>query len=145
MLAELRCALWLAFRLSLKPDRTVYHFHLAYGLVLEANKEVVGTHLRILGGLLSASNHFFVAFAHFARPEWMFPPGYNSKAATQRLARTNFGVNASAKPLYGEGGETTENRGIATVDKGSTVDVGASSILDMARPCSPPCCAGRES
>jgi alkanesulfonate monooxygenase SsuD/methylene tetrahydromethanopterin reductase-like flavin-dependent oxidoreductase (luciferase family) len=25
-------------------------------------------------------------FAHFARPEWMFPPGYNSKAATQRLA-----------------------------------------------------------
>ena len=27
------------------------------------------------------------AFAHFARPEWMFPPGYNSKAATRRLAR----------------------------------------------------------
>ena len=26
-------------------------------------------------------------FAHFARPEWMFPPGYNSKEATQRLAR----------------------------------------------------------
>jgi alkanesulfonate monooxygenase SsuD/methylene tetrahydromethanopterin reductase-like flavin-dependent oxidoreductase (luciferase family) len=25
-------------------------------------------------------------FAHFARPEWMFPPGYNSKAATRRLA-----------------------------------------------------------
>ena len=47
------------------------------------------------------------AFAHFARPEWMFPPGYNSKAATRRLARTNFGVNASAGPLYGEGGETT--------------------------------------
>ena len=23
----------------------------------------------------------------FARPEWMFPPGYNSKAATRRLAR----------------------------------------------------------
>ena len=47
------------------------------------------------------------AFAHFARPEWMFPPGYNSKAATRRLARTNFGANASAGPLYGEGGETT--------------------------------------
>ena len=47
------------------------------------------------------------AFAHFARPEWMFPPGYNSKAATRRLAQTNFGVNASAGPLYGEGGETT--------------------------------------
>jgi len=25
-------------------------------------------------------------FAHFARPEWMFPPGYNSKEATRRLA-----------------------------------------------------------
>ena len=22
-------------------------------------------------------------FAHFARPEWMFPPGYNSKEATR--------------------------------------------------------------
>ncbi len=48
------------------------------------------------------------AFAHFARPEWMFPPGYNSKAATQRLAQTNFGINASARALYGEGGETTD-------------------------------------
>ena len=45
------------------------------------------------------------AFAHFARPEWMFPPGYNSKEATRRLARSNFGANAAAKPLYGEGGE----------------------------------------
>ena len=48
------------------------------------------------------------AFAHFARPEWMFPPGYNSKAATRRLAQTNFGANAAAKPLYGDGGEQTE-------------------------------------
>lgn len=48
------------------------------------------------------------AFAHFARPEWMFPPGYNSKEATRRLARSNFGVNASAKPLYGEGGEESK-------------------------------------
>ena len=47
------------------------------------------------------------AFAHFARPEWMFPSGYNSKAATKRLAQTNFGVNASAGPLYGEGFEKT--------------------------------------
>jgi alkanesulfonate monooxygenase SsuD/methylene tetrahydromethanopterin reductase-like flavin-dependent oxidoreductase (luciferase family) len=45
------------------------------------------------------------AFAHFARPEWMFPPGYNSKEATRRLAQTNFGPNASGKPEYGEGGE----------------------------------------
>ena len=48
------------------------------------------------------------AFAHFARPEWMFPPGYNSKAATRRLAQSNFGVNAAAKPLYGEGFEKTD-------------------------------------
>ncbi len=26
-------------------------------------------------------------FGSFARPEWMFPPGYNSKAATKRLAQ----------------------------------------------------------
>ena len=47
------------------------------------------------------------AFAHFARPEWMFPSGYNSKAATRRLAKTNFGIHATGKPLYGAGGETT--------------------------------------
>jgi len=56
------------------------------------------------------------AFAHFARPEWMFPPGYNSKEATRRLAQTNFGVNASAKPLYGEGGEESPEA-IAAVKK----------------------------
>lgn len=48
------------------------------------------------------------AFAHFARPEWMFPSGYNSKAATRRLAENDFGPNATNKPLYGEGGETTD-------------------------------------
>ena len=48
------------------------------------------------------------AFAHFARPEWMFPAGYNSKAATRRLAENDFGPNATNKPLYGEGGETTD-------------------------------------
>ena len=48
------------------------------------------------------------AFAHFARPEWMFPPGYNSKAATRRLAQSNFGINAAAKPLYGDGFEETD-------------------------------------
>jgi hypothetical protein len=38
----------------------------------------------------------------------MFPPGYNSKAATRRLAQANFGANAATKPLYGEGGNETE-------------------------------------
>ena len=35
--------------------------------------------------------------AAFARPEWMFPPGYNSKEATKRLARV------FADPKTGEG------------------------------------------
>jgi alkanesulfonate monooxygenase SsuD/methylene tetrahydromethanopterin reductase-like flavin-dependent oxidoreductase (luciferase family) len=47
------------------------------------------------------------SFAHFARPEWMFPPGYNSKAATRRLA-TLDGPNTSGKPLFVGSGEETE-------------------------------------
>ena len=39
------------------------------------------------------------AFAHFARPEWMFPPGYNSKEATRRLARLAAGANLPGKPI----------------------------------------------
>jgi alkanesulfonate monooxygenase SsuD/methylene tetrahydromethanopterin reductase-like flavin-dependent oxidoreductase (luciferase family) len=38
-------------------------------------------------------------FAHFAKPEWMFPPGYNSKAATKRLASQAANPN-----LPGHGG-----------------------------------------
>ena len=49
------------------------------------------------------------AFAHFARPEWMFPPGYNSKAATRRLAQLETGPNTSGKPLFtGSGKESDE-------------------------------------
>ncbi len=49
-------------------------------------------------------------FAHFARPEWMFPSGYNSKAATRRLMEADFGGNAvSGKDtLYGTGREQTD-------------------------------------
>jgi alkanesulfonate monooxygenase SsuD/methylene tetrahydromethanopterin reductase-like flavin-dependent oxidoreductase (luciferase family) len=49
-------------------------------------------------------------FAHFARPEWMFPSGYNSKAATRRLMEADFGGNAvSGKDtLYGTGRERTD-------------------------------------
>ena len=47
------------------------------------------------------------AFAHFARPEWMFPPGYNSKAATRRLA-TLDGPNTSGKPIFSATGEETD-------------------------------------
>ena len=48
------------------------------------------------------------AFAHFARPEWMFPPGYNSKAASRRLAELETGPNTSGKPLLAGGGEETD-------------------------------------
>jgi alkanesulfonate monooxygenase SsuD/methylene tetrahydromethanopterin reductase-like flavin-dependent oxidoreductase (luciferase family) len=39
------------------------------------------------------------SFAHFAKPEWMFPPGYNSKEATRRLASQAANPN-----LPGHGG-----------------------------------------
>jgi alkanesulfonate monooxygenase SsuD/methylene tetrahydromethanopterin reductase-like flavin-dependent oxidoreductase (luciferase family) len=50
------------------------------------------------------------AFAHFARPEWMFPPGYNSKAATHRLAQLETGPNTSGKPLFAGTGEESEEQ-----------------------------------
>jgi alkanesulfonate monooxygenase SsuD/methylene tetrahydromethanopterin reductase-like flavin-dependent oxidoreductase (luciferase family) len=49
------------------------------------------------------------AFAHFARPEWMFPPGYNSKEATRRMARLQAAANLPGKPIHeGAGNETDE-------------------------------------
>jgi hypothetical protein len=45
----------------------------------------------------------------------MFPPGYNSKAATKRLAEVNFGANAAAKSLYGEGGNDESQEQIEAV------------------------------
>ena len=35
----------------------------------------------------------------FARPEWMFPPGYNSKAATRRLARVSVDPSSGEDAL----------------------------------------------
>ena len=35
----------------------------------------------------------------FARPEWMFPPGYNSKAATRRLARVSVNPDSGEDAL----------------------------------------------
>ena len=40
-------------------------------------------------------------------PNGCFLRAITRKRRPRRLARTNFGVNASAGPLYGEGGETT--------------------------------------
>jgi alkanesulfonate monooxygenase SsuD/methylene tetrahydromethanopterin reductase-like flavin-dependent oxidoreductase (luciferase family) len=47
-------------------------------------------------------------FAHFARPEWMFPAGYNSKEATRRLARLNAGPNLPGKPIHRTQGDETD-------------------------------------
>ena len=44
-------------------------------------------------------------FAHFAKPEWMFPPGYNSKAATQRMARQFANPNLPGKSIMPSGDE----------------------------------------
>ena len=41
-------------------------------------------------------------FAHFARPEWMFPPGYNSKEATARLARQFANPNMPGRSIVGD-------------------------------------------
>jgi alkanesulfonate monooxygenase SsuD/methylene tetrahydromethanopterin reductase-like flavin-dependent oxidoreductase (luciferase family) len=38
-------------------------------------------------------------FANFARPEWMFPPGYNSHEATRRLANLFANPNLPGKTL----------------------------------------------
>jgi len=44
-------------------------------------------------------------FAHFAKAEWMFPPGYNSKAATQRMARQFANPNLPGKSIMPSGDE----------------------------------------
>src|SRR5260370_14045121 len=38
-------------------------------------------------------------FAHFARPEWMFPPGYNSKDAIRRLSSQAANPNLPSSPF----------------------------------------------
>ena len=51
---------------------------------------------------------FAGSFAHFARPEWMFPPGYNSKEATRRMARLAANPNLPGKPIHQGGGNETD-------------------------------------
>jgi alkanesulfonate monooxygenase SsuD/methylene tetrahydromethanopterin reductase-like flavin-dependent oxidoreductase (luciferase family) len=51
---------------------------------------------------------FAGSFAHFARPEWMFPPGYNSKEATRRMARLAANPNLPGKPIHKGDGEQTD-------------------------------------
>ena len=45
-------------------------------------------------------------FGSFARPEWMFPPGYNSKEATKRLAKQFTDPRTGAEILHFTPGET---------------------------------------
>jgi hypothetical protein len=42
-------------------------------------------------------------FSNFARPEWMFPSGYNSKEATRRLARQFANPKSARQNHYGGG------------------------------------------
>ena len=44
-------------------------------------------------------------FGSFARPEWMFPPGYNSKEATKRLAKQFTDPRTGAEILHFTPGE----------------------------------------
>ncbi len=44
----------------------------------------------------------------FARPEWMFPPGYNSKAATRRLARVFTDPNSGEELMALKPAETPD-------------------------------------
>ena len=44
----------------------------------------------------------------FARPEWMFPPGYNSKAATRRLARISVNPDNGEETLVLKPANTPE-------------------------------------
>ena len=44
----------------------------------------------------------------FARPEWMFPPGYNSRAATRRLARVFTDPNSGEELMALKPVETAE-------------------------------------
>lgn len=47
-------------------------------------------------------------FAHFARSEWMFPPGYNSKEATARLARQFASPNTPGRSMVAEWAEDAD-------------------------------------
>ncbi|MBI2800696.1 MAG: LLM class flavin-dependent oxidoreductase [Gammaproteobacteria bacterium] len=47
-------------------------------------------------------------FAHFARPEWMFPSGYNTKEATRRLARQFTSPNTPGRTMASEWTDTQD-------------------------------------
>ena len=56
-------------------------------------------------------------FGSFARPEWMFPPGYNSKAATQRLARALTDPRTGTEIVRQTAGNTNVEEVLASIDE----------------------------
>ena len=49
-----------------------------------------------------------IGYSLFGQPQWMFPPGYNSKEATKRLARLAAGANLPGKPITDVIGEESD-------------------------------------
>ena len=57
-------------------------------------------------------------FGSFARPEWMFPPGYNSKEATKRLAKAFTDPRTGAEILRFTQGEIDIEEVKRSIEKG---------------------------
>lgn len=57
-------------------------------------------------------------FGSFARPEWMFPPGYNSKEATKRLAKAFTDPRTGAEIMRFTQGEVDVEEVKRSIEKG---------------------------
>src|SRR5262249_39343999 len=88
-------------------------------------------------------------FGSFARPEWMFPPGYNSKAATQRLAKAMTDPRTGAEIIRFSEGEidiaevkrsidtqyqSSQEQGLIIAGTPKTVIAKIRSLLEVLRP-----------
>jgi alkanesulfonate monooxygenase SsuD/methylene tetrahydromethanopterin reductase-like flavin-dependent oxidoreductase (luciferase family) len=88
-------------------------------------------------------------FGSFARPEWMFPPGYNSKEATKRLAKaftdprtgaeilrfTEGDIDVAAvKASIDSGYQSSQESGLIITGTPKTVIPKIRSLLEVLRP-----------
>jgi alkanesulfonate monooxygenase SsuD/methylene tetrahydromethanopterin reductase-like flavin-dependent oxidoreductase (luciferase family) len=88
-------------------------------------------------------------FGSFARPEWMFPPGYNSKAATKRLAKAMTDPRTGAEIIRFSEGEidvdevkrsintqyqNSQEQGLIIAGTPKTVIAKLRSLLEVLRP-----------
>jgi alkanesulfonate monooxygenase SsuD/methylene tetrahydromethanopterin reductase-like flavin-dependent oxidoreductase (luciferase family) len=88
-------------------------------------------------------------FGSFARPEWMFPPGYNSKAATKRLAKAMTDPRTGAEIIRFTEGEVdvaevkrsiaaqyvnSQEQGLIIAGTPKTVIAKIRSLLEVLRP-----------